>query len=255
MHRLDPVSGRDRALRRRPAGRCGLPAGGGRVRGRARDGIAALSESGELAFHRRGRGRSPFQPLQRRQMRPGRAAVGGNDARSTSKPGGALYRIERDHSVSRGRDRPGALQRPRLEPRRHRDVPDRLRSRARSTSFDFDARSGSPSGRRRLVSFEAGEGLRRRDDGRRRGIPLGGALRRRCRPPLRARPASSRSCSSFRSASRPRARSAAPTCVISTSPRRGSGCRRRSSPRSPRRADFSAAGPGRVGQPANAFAG
>ena len=52
--------------------------------------------------------------------------------------------------------------------------------------FDFDRGSGAPSGRRRLVTFERGGGLRGRDDRRQRGVRLGGGVRRGRRPPLHA---------------------------------------------------------------------
>jgi sugar lactone lactonase YvrE len=157
VHRFDPLSGEDRPLGvGQPVGAaCARSAGGYVVA--LRDGIAALSEAGELTFLA--------------DVEAGVAASRFNDAkcdpagrlfagtmRVEGRPAGTLYRIDADHSVSPvvtglrlsnglGWSPEGAVM----------YLIDSLARRL--DAFDFDPRSGRLSGRRRLVSFEAGEGL------------------------------------------------------------------------------------------------
>ncbi len=157
VHRLDPVSARDRplSLGQLVAAVCPRAAGGFVVA--ARDGIAALSESGELAVIAEVEADLPASRCNDAKCdAAGRLWVG--TMRFDEQAGGALYRIESDHSVTPvvtglglsnglGWSPDGSVM----------YLIDTLAGALES--FDFDPGSGALSGRRRLVSFAAAEGF------------------------------------------------------------------------------------------------
>lgn len=157
VHRLDPASGADRPLA------VGQPVGAACLRGAGgyavalRDGIATLSDEGELAFVAELEADVPAHRCNDAKCDPaGRLWAG--TMRLDESPGGALYRIDPDGSVTMvvpglglsnglGWSPDGTLM----------YLVDSLAGRL--DVFDFDPRSGDPSGRRRFASFDRSEGF------------------------------------------------------------------------------------------------
>ncbi len=156
VHRLDPVSDNDRAVPvGQPVGAVCLRSGGGYVVA-LRDGISALTDAGELTLIADVEADVPANRFNDAKCDPaGRLWAG--TVRSDDQPGGTLYRIDPDHSVSPvladlglsnglGWSPDGALM----------YFIDSLASGL--DVFDFDVGTGGLSGRRRLVTVATGEG-------------------------------------------------------------------------------------------------
>ena len=157
VHRLDPRTGTDRPLEvGQPVGAACPRAAGGYVVG-LRDGIAVLSDSGEVAFIAELEADVATNRCNDAKCDPaGRLWAG--TVRIDNQPAGALYRIDADHSVrpvltalalsnGLGWSPDGSLM----------YLIDSLAGGL--DVFDFDLGSGEPSGRRRLVTVGKGEGF------------------------------------------------------------------------------------------------
>ena len=156
VHRLDPRTGTDRALEvGQPVGAACPRAAGGYVVG-LRDGIAVLSDSGEVAFIAEVETDVAENRINDAKCDPaGRLWAG--TVRIDNQPAGALYRIDADDSVrpvltglslsnGLGWSPDGSLM----------YLIDSLAGGL--DVFDFDLGSGELSGRRRLVTVDVGEG-------------------------------------------------------------------------------------------------
>ena len=156
VHRLDPGTGADRLLEvGQPVGAACPRAAGGYVLG-LRDGIAVLSDSGELALIAELETEVVENRINDAKCDPaGRLWAG--TIRIDNQPAGALYRIDGDHSVNPvltglslanglGWSPDGTLM----------YLIDSLAGGL--DVFDFDPGSGELSGRRRHVTVEEGEG-------------------------------------------------------------------------------------------------
>ncbi len=157
VHRLEPGTGTDRPLEvGQPVGAACPRAAGGYVVG-LRDGIAVLSDSGEVAFIAELEADMTANRCNDAKCDPaGRLWAG--TVRIDNRPAGALYRIDADHSVrpvltglalsnGLGWSPDGSLM----------YLIDSLAGGL--DVFDFDLGSGEPSDRRRLVTVEEGEGF------------------------------------------------------------------------------------------------
>ena len=124
---------------------------------------------------------------------------------------GALYRIDLDWSCGGGGPRSHDVERNGVEPRREPDVLHRLRHVRPSTCSTTTSRPAPSATDSRLVTIDAGGRHPGRDDGGRRGQPLGGVLRWRRGPLLLARGRAGRRDRLSRRARSPVARSEDPT--------------------------------------------
>jgi sugar lactone lactonase YvrE len=157
VHRFDPSSGSDRPL---PVGApvgavCPRAAGGYVVA--LQDGIAAVSESGEITVLAEIEADVATNRFNDAKCDPaGRLWAG--TLRLDYEPGGALYRIDRDHSVTRVLTGVGLSNGLGWSP--EGDAMYFIDSLAGSLDvFEFDGASGSVAGRQRLVSFPEDDGL------------------------------------------------------------------------------------------------
>jgi len=157
VHRLDPISGLDRALTvGQPVGAVCLRRAGGYVVA-LRDGVAALTQAGDLTFIAEVEADLATNRCNDAKCdQAGRLWVG--TMRFDERPGGTLYRIDAHHSVTTvvtglglsnglGWSPDGALM----------YLIDSLSGGL--DVFDFEPRSADPGGRRRFASFDSSEGF------------------------------------------------------------------------------------------------
>ncbi len=157
VHRFDPASGDDRALDvGQPVGAVALRRSGGYVAA-VRDGIALLGESGEPVIVAPVETDVAFSRFNDGKCDPaGRFWAG--TSRMEGPPGGTLYRIDPDHSVTPVVT--GLLLSNGLGWSLDGTAMYLIDSLAGSLDvFDFVPETGIPAGRRSLVRFDPSEGL------------------------------------------------------------------------------------------------